>query len=89
MCACMSACSVASVMSNSLQPHGLWPAKAPLCMGFSRQEYWSGLPCPPPGDLPDSGIEPTVLMSPALADGFFITGATWEALLTGQVNAVL
>ena len=32
---------------------------APLSMGFSRQEYWSGLPCPPPGDLPDSGIEPT------------------------------
>ena len=32
--------------------------KAPLCMGFSRQEYWSGLPCPPPGDLPYPGIEP-------------------------------
>ena len=32
--------------------------KAPLSMGFSRQEYWSGLPCPPPGDLPDTGIEP-------------------------------
>ena len=37
--------------------------KAPLSMGFSRQEYWSGLPCPPPGDLPDTGIEPG---SPAL-----------------------
>ena len=37
--------------------------QAPLSMGFSRQEYWSGLPCPPPGDLPDPGIEP---MSPAL-----------------------
>ena len=69
----------------------LWTValQAPLSMGFPRQEYWSGLPCPPPGDLPDSGIEPTVLMSPALADGFFITGATWEALLTGRVNAVL
>ena len=44
--------------------------QAPLCMGFSRQEYWSGLPCPPPGDLPDPGIEPVSLMSPALAGGF-------------------
>ena len=47
-------------------------------MGFSRQEYWSGLPCPPPGDLPHSGIEFTVLTSLALA-GFFPTSATWEA----------
>ena len=50
---------------------------APLSTGFSRPEYWSRLPCPPPGDLPDPGIEPTSLMSPALADGFF---TTWEAL---------
>ena len=40
-------------------------------MGFSRQEYWSGLPFPPPEDLPDPGIEPTSPMSPALAGGFF------------------
>ena len=51
-----------------------------LSMRFSRQEYWSGLPCPPPGDLPDPGIKPTSLKSPALADGFFTTSATWEAL---------
>ena len=50
-------------------------------MGFSRQEYRSGLPCPPPGYLPDSGIKPVSLMSPALAGGFFTTNATWEALL--------
>ena len=48
-------------------------------MGFSRQEYWSGLPFFPPGDLPDPGIEPTSLMSLALAGGFLTTGATWEA----------
>ena len=48
-------------------------------MGFSRQEYWSGLPCPPPGDLPNPGTEPTSLMSPALAGGFFTTSSTWEA----------
>ena len=47
----------------------LWTVahQAPLSMGFSRQEYWSGLPCSPPGDLPDPGIEPASLMSPALA----------------------
>ena len=53
---------------------------APLSIGFSKQEYWSGLACPPPGDLPDPGIEPTSLMSPALAGEFFSTCATWEAL---------
>ena len=45
----------------------------PLSMGLSRQEYWSGLPCPPPGDLPHPGIKPVSLLSPALADGFFTT----------------
>ena len=52
----------------------------PLSMGFSRQEYWSGLPCPPPGDLPNLGVEPVSLLSPAVAGGFSITSATWEAL---------
>ena len=45
--------------------------QTPLSMGFSRQEYWSGLPFPPPGALPDSGIEPTSPASFALAGGFF------------------
>ena len=48
-------------------------------MGFSRQEYWSGLPFPSPGNLPNSGIEPKSLASPALADRFFTTITTWEA----------
>ena len=58
----------------------LWivACQAPLSMGFSRQEYWSGLPCPLPGDLPYPGIEPASLMSPALAGGLFTTSATWE-----------
>ena len=47
--------------------------QAPSYMGFSRQEYWSGLPFPPPGDLPDPGIEHKSPVSPALAGGFFIT----------------
>ena len=48
-------------------------------MGFSRQEYWSGLPFPPPGDLHDPGIKPAALASPALAGRFLTTSATWEA----------
>ena len=51
----------------------------PLSMRFSGQEYWSGLPCPHPGDLPNPGIELASLMSPALAGRFFTTSATWEA----------
>ena len=51
-----------------------------LSMGLSRQEYWSGLPFPPLGDLPNPGIEPVSLMSPALAGGFFTISATWEAM---------
>ena len=47
--------------------------QAPLSMGFPRQEYWSGLPFPPPGDLSNSGMESESLMSPASAGGFFIT----------------
>ena len=50
--------------------------QAPLSMGFSRQEYWSGLLYPSPWDPPNSGIEPVSLMSPALAGGFFTTSAT-------------
>ena len=58
----------------------LWTvaSQTPLSMGFSRQEYWSGSPCPPPGDLPSSRIESASLVSPALAGGFFTTSATWD-----------
>ena len=56
--------------------------QAPRSLGFSRQEYWSGLPCPPPGNLPDPGIKPASLMCPALADRFFITISIWELLVT-------
>ena len=53
--------------------------QALLSVGFSRQEYWSGLPFPSPGDLPDPGIEPMSLTSPALAGRLFTPSATWEA----------
>ena len=58
-----------------------WAAahQAPLSMGLSRQEDWSGLPCPPPGDLPNPGIKPAPLTSPALAGVFCTTRSTWEA----------
>ena len=62
-----------SVVSDSLRPHRLQPAKVPQSMGFSRQEYWSGLPCPPPRDPPGLGIEPVSLMSPELASVAFRT----------------
>ena len=65
--------------------------QAPLSKGFSKQEYWSELPCPPPRDLPDPGMEPVSLMSLALAGRFFTTSATWEAIYceSGQAEALL
>ena len=61
-----------SVVSDSVTP---WVAvfQAPLSMGFSRQEYWNGLPFPSPVDLPNPGMEPAFSMSPALAGEFFTT----------------
>ena len=53
--------------------------QVPLSMVFSRQEYWGGLPCSPPGDLPNPGIKPMSLRSPALAGRFFTTSTTWKA----------
>ena len=50
-----------------------------MSMGFCRQEYWSGLPFPSPGDLPDPGMEPKSLKYHALAGRFFTISATWEA----------
>ena len=69
-----------SVVSNSLRLPWTVAHQTPLFMGFSRQEYWSGLPCPPLGNLPHPGIEPATLMSPALAGGFLTTSTTWEAV---------
>ena len=59
----------------------LWTVlcQAPLPMEFSKQEYWDGLPFPSPEDLPNPGMEPASLVSPALAGRFFTTSATWEA----------
>ena len=74
MCVCVCVCVcvfLCSVISDYLQHMNYIVHRAPLSMGFSRKEYWSRLPFPPPGDLPDPGIKPASLESPALAGRFF------------------
>ena len=70
MCVCVCVCT-----RSCLTPFHPWPAaqQAPLSMGFSRQEYWGGLPFPSPRDLPNPGVKPVSLASPALAGRFFTT----------------
>ena len=67
-----------------------WPGahQALLSMGFSRQEYWSGLPCLSPGDLPNPGLKPASLLSAALAGGFFTTPVPWEAQLLTETMLI-
>ena len=78
MYACMLSCSshVQLFATSWIIAH-----QAPLSMGFSRQDYWSGLLCPHPGDLPHRRVEPTSLASLELAGRFFITSTTWEVTL--------
>ena len=76
---CCVLCGAHSVLSDSLQPHGL-----PGSMGFSKQEYWSGLPFSSPADLPNLGIETVSLVVSALAGRFFITSATRESLASPE-----
>ena len=68
-----------SVISDSFVTPWTLAHQAPLAMGFFGQDDWSGLPCPPAGDLPNPGTEPESLKSPALAAGVFTTSVTWEA----------
>ena len=73
-------CAVLSHFSYVQLFTTLWTVahQAPLSMGFSRQDYWSGLPCPPLGDFPNPRIKPPSLTSPALAGEFFTTNANWK-----------
>ena len=66
----------------------LWTVahQAPLPMGFSRQESWSELPCPPPGDLPHPGMEPESLVSPALAGRFFTAETPGKAISDAHIS---
>ena len=75
-----------SVMSDSLERYGLQTAILLHPVGFSRQEYWNGFPCPPPGNLLDPEIEPASLESPALAGKFLTNSVTWEALIMHIVS---
>ena len=77
-----------SVLSCSFATPWTEARQAPLSMGFHRQEYWSGLPFPPPGDLPEPGAEPVSLISPALAGGFFTTSTTWETHRESILNSL-
>ena len=78
VCVCVCALSRLSRIRLFVTP---WTVarQAPLSMGCSRQKYWSGLPFPSAGDLPDPGIKPTSLASLALVGGFSTTSTTWEA----------
>ena len=74
-----------SVVSDSAIPRTV-AHQAPLSMGFSRQEYWSGLPFPTPGDLPDPGLEPASSESPALAGRFFTTAPLGKPAIYNKVH---
>ena len=83
VCVCVCVCAVLSRFSRVQLFVTPWTVarQAYLTMEFSRQDYWSGVPFPSPGDLPNPGMEPAILMSPALAGRFFTTRATWELLM--------
>ena len=75
-------CSVASVLSDSFRL--LWTAAHQAPLSMARQEYWRGLPCPPPGALPDPGTEPASLASPALAGGSVTTAPSISKYSAGE-----
>ena len=89
MCVWMvRACAVLSRLhvSDSFVSPWTVTTQTPVFVGVSRQECWSGLPFPPPGDLPDPGIEPMSLDSPALAGRFFITEPPGKPFKYGLKN---
>ena len=81
-------CCMLSCFSHVWFLTTLWTGahQAPLYMGFYRQEYWSGLPSPPPGNFPGPVIKPTTLVSPALAGRFSTASATWEAHIDNYIS---
>ena len=74
----MFVCVICSVVSDSFVIPQTVALQTPLFMVFPRQEYWNGLAFPSPGDLPNPGIEPMSLMSPALEGGFFTSSTTYS-----------
>ena len=86
----MHACMLShSVIANSFVTPWTVAHQAPMSMGFSRQEYWSWLLFPPPGDHPDPGTEPPSLVSPALAGSFFTTAPPGKPFHTGKQANIL
>ena len=88
LCVCVCVCARALSCFICIWPFATpWTIahQAPLSMGFSGQEYRSGLSCPPSEGHPHPGIEPSSLMSPALAGGFFTTSTTWETPSTSCI----
>ena len=83
-CLPMGAVLSRSGVSGSLRPRGPQRRQAPLSLGFSSLGYWSGLPCPPPGDPPRPEIEAASHMFPALTGGFFTPSGTWETQHPGD-----
>ena len=71
-------CAKSVQLCLTLRPYRLYPSQAPLSMGFSRQEYWGELPCPPPGDLPYPGIKP---VSPILPGRVFTTAPSGKPFI--------
>ena len=86
---CVCACTHAKLLRSCPTLYNPMDYSSPgfSVQGFSGREYCSGLLCPPPGDLADPGIEPTISMSPALAGGFLATSVTWEAQKRNESNA--
>ena len=77
VCVCLCLCACAHSCPTLCDPMDCSPPDSSCPWNFSRQEYWSRPPFPIPGDLPEPGIEPASLVSPALAGGFFTTSTTW------------
>ena len=81
VCVCVCVCCLVAKLYLTFVIPWTVAHQTPLSMGFSRQEYWSGLPCPPPGDLPNPGIKPMSPASPALAGWYFTTESPDKSLV--------
>ena len=86
LCIHFLACKSLQLCLTLCKPMDLEPTRLLCPWEFSRQEYWSGLPCPPPGGFPDPGIELMSLKSPALASRFFTTSSTRETTFPGALQ---
>ena len=86
-CVCVCVCVLSHFSGWQLCDPMDLARQAPLSMGFSRQEYWSGLPCPPPGDLPSPRMEPESISSLALATSLPTSSATWRSPHGGQTRS--